>query len=179
MICFWLLFSSHALVAVSHLPQSTLVKSCYFCCTWKILELFSKYKSGSFNSGSVHHRRGVYGQASQPHSSLTSLSSQESHLSINEQNPILIGKSTWQTGGQCFVPSNQFDLPVPFIWINSRQTSPNSSGQIKCHFSSMFWAEPWPEALFLARPKRTSVIWTAEARLVCVWWPPKTASAGY
>ena len=57
-------------------------------------------------------------------------------MSINEQNPILIGKSTWQSGGQCFVPSNQFDLPVPFIWINSRQTSPNSSGQIKCQFSS-------------------------------------------
>ena len=129
-------FSSHALVAVSHLPQSSLVKSCYFCCTYIILEIFPKYKSGSFNSGCVHHHRGVYGQASQPHSSLTSLSSQESHLSINEQNPILIGKSTWQSGGQCFVPSNQFDLPVPFIWINSRQTSPNSSGQIKCQFSS-------------------------------------------
>ena len=126
MMCFRLLFSSHALVAVSHLPQSSPVKTCYFCCTYIIQEICSKYKSGSFNSGSVHHRRGC---VSQPHSSLTSLSSQESHLSINEQNPILIGKSTWQTRGQCFcfvVPSNQSDLPVPFIWINSRQSSPNS-----------------------------------------------------
>ena len=123
MMCFRLLFSSHALVAVSHLPQSSLVKSCYFCCTYIIQEICSKYKSGSFNSGSVHHRRGC---VSQPHSSLTSLSSQESHLSINEQNPILIGKSTWRRSVLRDVPSNQFDLPVPFIWINSRQSSPNS-----------------------------------------------------
>ena len=114
MMCFRLLFSSHALVAVSHLPQSSLVKSCYFCCTYIIQEICSKYKSGSFNSGSVHHRRGC---VSQPHSSLTSLSSPESHLSINEQNPILIGKSTWQSGGQCF-------CFVTFLQINLTSLSP-------------------------------------------------------
>ena len=78
------LYSSHALVAVSHLPDGQVLL--FLLHTYIIREIFPKYECGSLNSPCVR-RDHLY-----PASFLIDfpLSDQEPDLSINEQNPILL-----------------------------------------------------------------------------------------